>query len=159
MIKKLYFLLFLNLVNCSPLIMVKREIDPQLLPYVTNWERESGKTAILKININNDLNPSIVGICRYKIEKNQFNQIFKTYYQVEININYFRSLSDNNKALGIEQVINHELGHCVKKHDNHDNSLLTDNCPASIMYKYAFGYTECYKKHRAMYWDEVRGKK
>ena len=61
--------------------------------------------------------------------------------------------------MGMEQVINHELEHCVKGRHNHEDSLLTDGCPASIMYTYTFGHRDCYLEHRARYWDEVRNAK
>lgn len=57
---------------------------------------------------------------------------------------------------GREQLLMHELGHCAKGLE-HNNALLSDGCPVSIMYMYVFGQDNCYKLNKQYYFNELRG--
>lgn len=153
-----FFLLFLMLTSCIQYSLSKREIPSTLLPYVEAWENESGYYVQFKIEINNDLTEQ-VGLCSIQYSRNILGQIDGSYRVVQIKYSYFDNMTVQQRQMGLEQVINHELEHCVKDRMDHNNSLLTDGCPASIMYMYTFGHTKCYTKYRAMYWDEIRNVK
>lgn len=148
-------IILFGLLGCSPLNspLYVRSIDKELLPYVENWERETGQTVTFSVIINNDM-PGLDGRCRYFPVYDQYDQNKRFPDKIEINLkNLLRYGVNANYAL--EQVINHELHHCLKGRD-HNNLLLTDGCPSSIMYSNTFGGNYCYIKHRAYYWEEVR---
>ena len=58
-----------------------------------------------------------------------------------------QSYWDNAGDYGKEELIFHELGHCVFNL-GHDESLRDNNCAASIMNPYLFGDTQCYSLYR-----------
>jgi len=154
--KHLFLLFFISLSACAKVSYPKRFVDPQLLPYVEAWENITGKRVNFRVTINNT--PRVqIGLChianQYDWERLKEVQIA---YSIEIQMAYFDKLSNELKQLALEQVINHELEHCVKKRTQHTDLVLTDGCPASIMYPYGFGHTDCYLKHRTYYWNEVR---
>jgi hypothetical protein len=77
--------------------------------------------------------------------------------QIKIKKSYFDAVNDYQR----EQLIYHELGHCVLNRD-HNNNLITfvsdaGNWPASIMRSVAFSTTEAdvYKTNRSYYLDEL----
>jgi len=77
------------------------------------------------------------------------------YKEVQINNLYWNNLSIEQK----EQLIYHELGHCVLNR-GHDNSLMPSNpdCPKSIMRSYMFSRYEienCYLPNYNYYKEEL----
>lgn len=153
-----FFVCLVFLEGCAKISMPSRNIDASLLPYVKAWEKESGLTSNLRIKVNNKRRDEI-GLCRVRYERDFIGRVVRIPYEIEIQEAYFNNFTTYEKQMGMEQVINHELEHCVKGRHDHIDSLLTDDCPASIMYTYTFGQTSCYIDHRAYYWDEVRNAK
>lgn len=70
---------------------------------------------------------------------------------VHINNKYWDKLSDAQKKL----TLIHEIGHCDKLLD-HNDELMKDKCPASIMHHKIFS-SECFNKHEKMYRQQVFG--
>lgn len=88
-----------------------------------------------------------VGICHAYTPNNHHNWI-------EIDSKYWLKLS----YYGKQQLIFHELGHCVLGL-NHDNTLMVVNnytIPRSIMYPYHFGEMWYYKYYLNYYYQELR---
>lgn len=52
-----------------------------------------------------------------------------------------------------EQLIAHELGHCVLGLE-HNDLLLQDNCPASIMHPVNISL-DCWNRYKTMYYQEL----
>lgn len=74
--------------------------------------------------------------------------------RIEIDPTYWANSSDNGK----EQLIFHELGHCVFNLDHNDNRLdIKDygTIPASIMNSYAFGEQWYYETFKEYYRKEL----
>lgn len=153
-----FFICVLFLEGCAQQAYPTRKIDDSLLPYVQAWERQSGIKSSLRIRVNNK-DRIQVGLCRVRYDRDFLGRVISIPFEIEIQESYFDSYTIEQKHMGMEQVINHELEHCVKGRHDHDDSLLTDGCPTSIMYSYTFGHRDCYLKHRATYWDEVRNAK
>lgn len=154
----LLFLIFFSGCGYANLNYTERVIDKALLPYVENWEKESGLRVRFPVLINNKLQRQ-VGVCSYHYEMSPLLGQITIYDKVEIQMKYFDYMLTRDRQMGIEQVLNHELEHCVKGRLIHNSNLLTDGCPSSIMYPYSFGDSSCYSEHRARYWDEVRNAK
>jgi hypothetical protein len=64
------------------------------------------------------------------------------YRQISIEIGFWSGLTDYGK----EQLVFHELGHCVLNR-GHNNSV-DNGCPESIMNDSAFGDSKCYSDYR-----------
>lgn len=60
-------------------------------------------------------------------------------------------MSDSGK----EQLVFHELGHCVlgAMHNQHKRG---DGCPVSIMYPAVFGDLKCYRDNAFYYYEELK---
>lgn len=80
------------------------------------------------------------------------------YTQIIISKKYWEDYTPNGK----EELIAHELGHCLYglDHDDEDIELviegITVDCPKTIMNSFSIGNTDCYKYRRRYYIDEFR---
>lgn len=72
--------------------------------------------------------------------------------EIWIESSYWDELGD----YGREQLVFHELGHCVFSLD-HSNNEYSDGCPESIMNEYTFGDTWCYADYHEDLIDELGG--
>lgn len=59
-------------------------------------------------------------------------------------------------SFALQQLIFHELGHCVLNLD-HNDDIMNNNCPKSIMHSRFFGDTECYWNNIEYYLKELNG--
>lgn len=59
----------------------------------------------------------------------------------------------NTDAATREELIDHELGHCIFGR-THNHSYLADGCAASIMNPYVFG-NPCFANHKSDYLNEL----
>ena len=55
-----------------------------------------------------------------------------------------------------QQVMFHELGHCVLML-GHTNDVLGNHCPKSVMYPYAFSDISCYVNNLSYYYHQLKG--
>lgn len=69
--------------------------------------------------------------------------------QIEIDPAYWISADAPTR----EELIDHELGHCVFGR-THNHSYLADGCPASMMNPYVFG-DPCFTNHKTDYLNEL----
>lgn len=106
--------------------------DSAFSEYVQSFELHFNKKVKVPINFNK-LNPQYAGVC-YVYSNG--------YREIEISKTSWDSMNHEQR----EQVIYHELGHCVLN-KGHDDTMLVDSCPKSIMRSVAFSRSEiddCY---------------
>lgn len=101
------------------------EIHPEFKTYVEKFQAESGiQTLNIKMSFINDFDDEVVGSCRYSkpIRKIIISQIFWK----------------NASLASREQLIYHELGHCVlnKPHDDSLTIINGEYIPNSVMNSY-----------------------
>lgn len=120
----------------------KPVIEPDFLSYVERFQQVTSTDVNIKITYKEQTYPTI-GIC-YRYETN-----YKENNYIEIDPTHWNIMNESFR----EELIFHELGHCILMRD-HD-SLFLDNVgiPKSIMYPYSFGRE--YNKYKDYYLDEL----
>lgn len=139
--KILMLLLFVSCSSRKPIIIQTDTFETN--NYIKNF--------LLKHNIKTDTpivfrdtDKKYVAICK-QYENKKLNII-------HINKKDWMSRSDAQKKL----TLIHEIGHCDKYLD-HNDELMEDKCPVSIMHHQIFS-SECFNKHEKMYRQQVFGK-
>lgn len=141
------YLILLGLFGCGYKQTSETYIDPAFSSYIKTFNDKGGPHVAFSIvfatlNVTNEL-----GVCIRYAPNDPKNTI-------EIDKIYWAVLSE----LSREQLILHELGHCVLGL-NHDSTLITlgayTNVPKSIMYPYEFGYAPYYNDYRSYYISEL----
>lgn len=110
-------------------------------PYVDRFSAYYSVTVDVNM-IFSPLSNNITGVCLYDNKEIQIDPRFW----------------ENENEGGKEQLIFHELGHCVLRLP-HDASLMDDHgmlIPASIMYPHNFGHYNFYQNHRDYYFQELK---
>jgi len=117
----------LILISCSQIpIKPYRSVDPELMPYVKDFERDYN-LSLEKVTArfyNLDLimdDRNVVGICEYNYHDNTKNKVF-------IDTKYWTFASGIHRKM----LVYHELGHCVL-HRKHRRDKLKNGCPTSLM--------------------------
>jgi hypothetical protein len=107
-------------------------IDYRLQPYVDSFISDAASLGVI-ININNlilrigYLDKNLVGLCEYT--KTPIITINESYHQYYVSQELFYD---------IEQVVYHELGHCVLGLKHNDTVNSPEGYPVSIMNTYHF---------------------
>lgn len=114
-------------------------IDPEFQSYVKSFEDAAEVTVWSDIEFSDELKPTSAGTCNHSSKAIKINraewQKWPTTYR--------------------EQIMFHELGHCVLDRATHDESMKSDNNPRSIMHP-SFGVIPKYwKTNRAAYLKEL----
>lgn len=138
--KNLFFLLlFISSCGCPSDFLNYGEVDedprtikgthPDLRPFIESFE------AAYNLNVNvpigfEDLENTTAGVCRIWGQK---------YKEIAIDINYYKVNKHNYHR--IEQLVYHELGHCVLNL-GHDDRSFYNGQPKSIMRSYTFNNFE-----------------
>lgn len=133
----LTFVLVANVIIGLELSAVfSQQVDPEFEKYVQRFEEHYGRSipAIISIVFVDDMEEA-VGRC----------------YWYSRNIEIDREYWDTHGEAGREQLIFHELGHCVL--NRRHNTKRMQNCPASIMYPSLS--PACYAKYRKEYIKEL----
>lgn len=124
--------LFLLLLSGCALPQNKVQIDSRLKPYVDAFVSDASSLG-LHIKITDlivtiqTMDNKTIAFCEYGMtNKIVFNQSYYEYY-----------LSQEMFA-DIEQVMYHELGHCVLGRGHYDELYYPDNYPKSVMNTYHF---------------------
>lgn len=132
------FLILLTLASsCGPNTPII--VDDALAPYVHKFEKDID---VRVSNVSVGFGPTsgnVVGKCL----------LHGSYRKITIKKDYWDSVSEVQK----EQLMYHELGHCALGL-GHEDGLLSNYCPASIMYPFAFEY--CYKNFPEYYKKELK---
>lgn len=138
---KLILILSLIASACGP---VPKSLDKQFLIYTQRFYSHTNIIPDVPIKFANL--GDYAGVC----------YVYSTgEREIEIDTFFWNESSD----LAKEELIFHELGHCVLNRD-HDSTLVkTDDyeykIPNSIMYPYAFGYADFYNRYHQHYMDEL----
>lgn len=117
----------------------KGQVDPAFNAYVRDFEVKIG-VGVNNVDISfRKLNAPTIGVC---YSGGQFNQI-------NIDPDFWATMNES----GREQLMYHELGHCVLGLGHNDELSTLDNMvvEGSIMNKYWFGHTEYYEKYKENY--------
>ena len=138
----LTFLLFVS--ACADTTYEKQpgKINPDFQKYVLKFEQNINIAVDLDIDYNKLAYP-IIGTCYVYTDG---------YRNIDIDPDAWNEAEDLKK----EELIFHELGHCVLNRD-HDNTMLEyngDELPKSIMYPYVFEYE--YGEYQDYYWAELK---
>lgn len=141
MVKVILNLLLLT--GCASAYKANTKIPAdQLKPYITSFELLYGIEVKTPIYFADIANPA-VGLC--SIWSNGDTEIV-------IDNSYYNEYKNNHNA--IEQLVFHELGHCVFKR-NHRTDVNSNNIPESIMYPYVFGDQWYYQSNHYYYLNEL----
>jgi hypothetical protein len=76
------------------------------------------------------------------------------YNRIDINETVWKELTDLEK----EQLVFHELGHCVIMRKGHIDAVLANGCPQSLMSTKLFGRSKiysCYDEYHGYYIEEL----
>ena len=123
MSKILILLIILILIGCGPK-PIKKASDPTFDDYKHRWFDDTGVDAYwVPINFGK-LEGNTVGQCI------MYNK--KEYNKITIDPDAWEAYDDTDREL----LIYHELGHCALEISGHDNGVLYNGCPASIMNEY-----------------------
>jgi len=119
-------------------------VDPRLEDYVSAFEYEYGvfNTSDVIIGDVKALYPTWVGYCQ-KTQAKNIIMIDKQFYETW-KYNYY----------AIQQVVFHELGHCVM-YLTHETERFANGMPVSIMHPQNFGFMNYYREENEYYLDEL----
>jgi hypothetical protein len=122
----------------------QRSTNKEFIPYIERFTRATTITPDISINFNKL--EDYVGVCFI------FNNGQR---KIEIDAQFWDEADDLTR----EELLFHELGHCVLNRD-HDLTLTSHsdydyNFPNSIMYPYVFGGAPFYEQFKDHYWEEL----
>lgn len=137
-------ILSLGLISCAGFKSVKYPyIDPMFYSYVELFETTYHIPVNVSIVFKDIADEDVAGQCWFTSPR-----------LIEIDTPYWNEITD----LGKEQLVLHELGHCVLNLE-HNESIGTVgawmNVPLSIMYPVNFGDEPWYGDNRAYYLQEL----
>lgn len=117
-------------------------IDQDFQNYVDLFEQEIDKEVRIDIGYNK-LDYPTVGVCiKYT----------NGYKEIQIDPDAWLEYDEYYR----EELIFHELGHCILDRE-HDNSVIEGyRIPKSVMYPFIFGYA--YNKYKIYYFEELKNK-
>jgi hypothetical protein len=116
-------------------------VDEKLQPYFNKFEQDIGIAPVGVVAFFDDVKLPALATCTTS-----------PFHLPEIRVDYiwWEGASEDSR----EQLIYHELGHCVLDL-GHNPNLNEYGCPESIMYPYVFGKTSCYKHYKPYYYEEL----
>jgi len=120
-------------------MVIHSDVESQYVPYVKEFERHYGSTV------------DIAGIGTSKLEGTKIGICWFMFRSITIDPIYWSRATH----LMRESLIFHELGHC-SLYRFHDNRVMSDFCPFSLMHEYAIPQT-CYRRHRQHYINQLFG--
>lgn len=133
-------------ISCSvPKSLDGRYIDPEILPYVQRFEQAYGRVARVNVRFMVSGLGTRSGTCYRYIDAQVIPDVF-------LNKEHWLFYTD----LGKEELVFHELGHCVLHRDH--IATWNKGIPDSIMYPYTFGDEYYYMFNREYYINELFGR-
>jgi hypothetical protein len=138
-----------DMLNMGKKPYTKHNTDPTFNTYIDNFEQE------FKVNVSvpvifKELDSNKAGVCYVWSDG---------YREIEINSKSWPNFSEEQK----EQLIFHELGHCVFNLDHDDSRLeYKQECPNNIMRSYMFSQWEidtCYIPENIHYMEVLDARK
>lgn len=143
--KKLIFALLIGLLATSCGKKLNAVVDPELAPYLEQFQNEVGVTTGQVSAGFGHLTMPVIGQCSYDSDTNQ----------ITIDPNFWSTMLSSGK----EQLMYHELGHCAL-FLGHTSDYVTSAeqvpIPGSIMNPYWFGDDWFYPEYRAGYVQALR---
>jgi len=138
-----------DMLNMGKRPHTKHKTSPEFLPYVNSFEEEFAVKVRVPV-ISRKLDLSTAGVCYVWSDG---------YREIQINSMHWSNFSEEQK----EQLIFHELGHCVFNL-GHDDSMLEyrRDCPNSIMRSFMFNQYEidnCYVPENSHYMEDLDAKR
>ena len=144
---KYIYIVFL-LVGCAEHYEIDHRITPSdFKEFIELFESITNTYVNVRV-VFGELGDKIYGKCYYYSFGDPYNYI-------EINKNHWDLYSYETR----EQLILHELGHCVMGLAHNENLGKIGelyNQPLSIMYPYTFGYRYVYQNNKAYYFNELK---
>lgn len=144
----MYFFIALlaTFVSCS-IMSVKKFTDEAIKPYVARFEALYGDKVDNMSIMMDDLDNGAVGVCiSYQPH----------YREIRVDRGWWARNASNDLAL--EELVFHELGHCVLNRGHVGDIRDTDEgirIPMSIMYPYVFGRMGFYSTYHDYYINEL----
>lgn len=137
------FFLFIFTISCAikPSVFIEMD-DKKTDPYIEIKLKEFNIVTNIPIKFKK-IQDKYIAVCK-KYEVKKLNIIY-------INRKEWEKVSEFQKKL----TLIHEIGHCEKELE-HDNDLLDDGCPKSIMYSNLFS-SDCFIKYEKIYTKQVFG--
>jgi hypothetical protein len=129
--------------GCGSYTQKQNTIEPEFQQLVDLFELEQNITVNVDV-VFKKIDYPTVGLCWSNISNNQKKGI-----KIEIDPDFWNKSSDMKR----EELLFHELGHCVLNRD-HDDSIIHYTIPKSVMYPYVF--ENAYKKYRSYYVEELK---
>lgn len=116
----------------------------EFIPYIKTFTEITGLAVNVTMSFTEDRN--FVGVCK----------IYSTgERKVEVNSAYWATSDENTR----EQIILHELGHCVLNRDHTETMAEHPDYwfefPNSVMYPYVFGRQRFYEQFKQHYFEEL----
>lgn len=148
--KCLIVILSVFISSCGLFNKSEKYVEPEIREHVEKFKLIYGLQINIEIKFKN-LDPTTAGVCYYYEGNPEDNYI-------EIDKETFQEYSE----LGREELIFHELGHCVFNRDHTTERMMFKgiSVPTSIMYPYTFGNSWIYEQNLTHYYSElVEGKK
>ena len=136
----LFLILVLVLSSCQPFTV--HNINPEFRDNVQLFESLYNIKVNVSIRFSDNLSSNVNGKCKAFVPNYAGNII-------EINSSFW----DNSNFYGRQQVLLHELGHCVLGLKHRDTML--NGIPTSIMNSYSFGNSSIYKDNLQYYYNEL----
>lgn len=119
-------------------------VNPEFNPYLNKFKKMYGLAFHIRV-VFAKLEAPTLGLCWFWGDGHR---------EVEIDEESWPNLTENEK----EQLIFHELGHCIlnREHiEDRGDVGFCDNAPISIMYPNIFGRSACYGDNKDYYFDEL----
>lgn len=139
----------LLLTNCASL---PKTIEPETVRYYDSFYKDTGYNPYnIPIRLGSINHPSHIAYCEnYKLTP--YGPIIKR--AIVIDRSFWTRLPEGDCR---EQLIYHELGHCVFKLDHNENwtQMNQEMIPESIMFPATFGCFYFYKKYKQYYIKEL----
>jgi hypothetical protein len=149
-LKNLLLLLLLFIIHNNLFFHYNEKINygykDEFFYIIDKFEKDFNVEVNIPINFSH-LNDDTLGFCNLGLKSNS----------ILISYGYWGSLSENQK----EELIYHELGHCVFKLDHDNRRFIFNMCPSSIMNFEIFDEYEskiCYTLFRNYYITDLYSK-
>lgn len=144
----LSLLLLYSFFGCS--LGLRNKIEPPYEDFVSSFEQTFHTKYFGSVRSYDNLREyGVLGLCRNYGFNNRKNIVF-------IDSRWWDGAGYDAR----EQMIFHELGHCVLNRKHEDSFIIRNatTIPKSIMYPVVFGELSIYKDNRDYYINELKGK-
>lgn len=139
----------LSIVSCGSIgidtLETDERIDKEIKPYVLDFQKEFRESVRLPVKFGN-IDDKFAGVCE---------TIYDGFKQITINEKAWGKLSHDQK----EELVFHELLHCVYELPHFEGQYIKSGCPLSIMHPKLFSAHQgkaCYGRHKDYYIGQIK---